>query len=58
MFVGIGLIFLPITVFTYSRINKKRAEFMNRVAEGLEKKPSPEELRALGDRAPDFRYIL
>ncbi|GAW01821.1 MFS general substrate transporter [Lentinula edodes] len=55
MFVGIGLIFLPITVFTYSRINKKRAEFMNRVAEGLEKKPSPEELRALGDRAPDFR---
>ncbi|KAJ3880401.1 MFS general substrate transporter [Lentinula edodes] len=40
------------------RINKKRAEFMNRVAEGLEKKPSPEELRALGDRAPDFRYIL
>ncbi|KAJ3808869.1 MFS general substrate transporter [Lentinula aff. lateritia] len=58
MFVGIGLIFLPITVFTYSRINKKRTEFMNRVAEGLEKKPSPEELRALGDRAPDFRYIL
>ncbi|KAJ3848506.1 major facilitator superfamily domain-containing protein [Lentinula lateritia] len=58
MFVGIGLIFLPITVFTYRRINKKRAEFMNRVAEGLEKKPSPEELRALGDRAPDFRYIL
>ncbi|KAJ3906230.1 MFS general substrate transporter [Lentinula edodes] len=58
MFVGIGLIFLPITVFTYSRINKKKAEFMKRVAQGLEKRPSPEELRGLGDRAPDFRYIL
>ncbi|KAJ4484452.1 MFS general substrate transporter, partial [Lentinula lateritia] len=58
MFVGIGLICLPITVVIYSRINKKRAHFMSRVADGLERKPSPEELRELGDRAPDFQYIL
>ncbi|KAJ3714646.1 MFS general substrate transporter [Lentinula guzmanii] len=58
MFVGIGLIFLPITVFVYTRINMKRAQFMDRVAQGLEKKPSPKELRELGDRAPDFKYIL
>ncbi|KAJ3924508.1 MAG: hypothetical protein NXY57DRAFT_908020, partial [Lentinula lateritia] len=58
MFVGIGLICLPITVIIYSRINKKRAHFMSRVADGLERKPSPEELRELGDRAPDFQYIL
>ncbi|KAJ3848507.1 major facilitator superfamily domain-containing protein [Lentinula lateritia] len=55
MFVGIGLICLPITVIIYSRINKKRAYFMSRVADGLERKPSPEELRELGDRAPDFQ---
>ncbi|KIK70108.1 hypothetical protein GYMLUDRAFT_187714 [Collybiopsis luxurians FD-317 M1] len=58
MFVAIGLIFVPITVFIYTRINKKRDEYMARVAEGLEKKPTADELRALGDRAPDFRYIL
>lgn len=58
MFVGIGLIALPIVVLTYRRINRKRAEFMDRVAEGLEKMPSPDELRALGDKSPDFQYIL
>ncbi|KAF9075372.1 MFS general substrate transporter [Rhodocollybia butyracea] len=58
MFVGIGLITLPIIVLMYKRINRKRAEFMDRVAEGLEKMPSPEELRVLGDKSPDFQYIL
>ncbi|KAJ3840338.1 MFS general substrate transporter [Lentinula raphanica] len=58
MFVGIGMILLPVTVFVYSRINLKRARFMERVAEGLEKQPSVKELRELGDRAPNFRYIL
>ncbi|KAJ3860105.1 major facilitator superfamily domain-containing protein [Lentinula novae-zelandiae] len=33
MFVGIGLICLPITVIIYSRINKKRAYFMSRVVD-------------------------
>jgi len=58
MFVGIGLIFVPILVFSYRRINRQRAEFMDREAEGLEKKPSAEELRALGDKSPDFQYVL
>ncbi|KAJ4466264.1 MFS general substrate transporter [Lentinula aciculospora] len=57
MFVGIGLISLPITVFAYSRINKKREEFLHRVEQGLERRPSPKELRELGDRAPDFRLF-
>jgi len=58
MFVAIGLIFVPITVATYKRINKRRAEFMARVAEGSEKKLSSDEIRALGDKAPDFVYTI
>ncbi|KAF5390065.1 hypothetical protein D9757_003779 [Collybiopsis confluens] len=58
MFVSFGLILVPVTVYTYTRINKKKDEFMARVAEGLEKMPSPDEIRALGDRSPDFKYIL
>ncbi|KAF5357517.1 hypothetical protein D9758_012490, partial [Tetrapyrgos nigripes] len=55
MFVGMGLVFLPIVVFIYARINRKR--------DVLEKKGggrvfTHEELRALGDRAPNFRYTL
>ncbi|KAK7438888.1 hypothetical protein VKT23_017814 [Stygiomarasmius scandens] len=54
MFVGIGLICVPLAVTIYKRINKKRD------MEALEGKKTytPAELRALGDRAPDFRYIL
>ncbi|THG98143.1 hypothetical protein EW026_g4006 [Hermanssonia centrifuga] len=57
MFVGIGMISLLIGVFTYKRINAQR--------EAQEKLMGPEgnvftveELRALGDRAPEFRYTL
>lgn len=58
MFVGIGLIFVPITVAIYKRINKRRAQFMARVAEGSEKLASPDEIRALGDKSPDFLYTI
>jgi MFS family permease len=58
MFVGIGLIFVPTTVAIYKRINKRRAEFMVRVAEGSEKPLSPDEIRALGDKSPDFLYTI
>lgn len=58
MFVGIGLIFVPITVITYRRINLKRAEVIARMVDGSEKKLSPDEIRALGDRAPDFVYTI
>ena len=56
MFVGIGLIVLPATVIAYKRINKQR-DFDMQVMGGVTKL-SPNELRELGDRAPDFRYIL
>ncbi|OCH84458.1 MFS general substrate transporter [Obba rivulosa] len=57
MFVGIGFIALPITVLLYRRINaaRDRAQ-LEAKANGITY--SPEELRRMGDRAPDFRYIL
>ncbi|KAG0692234.1 MFS general substrate transporter [Suillus ampliporus] len=59
MFVGIGLISLPIVVFLYKRINARRDAAERLVMERGEKvQYSDEELRELGDRAPDFRYTL
>ena len=57
LFIGIGLILTPAVAFTYMRINKRRDR---RVREDEERqiKYAPEELRRLGDRAPDFRYML
>ena len=57
MFVGIGLVSLPITVLTYRRINARRDAAMKDAAErGVEYTAG--ELRRMGDRAPDFRYTL
>ncbi|KAH9919548.1 major facilitator superfamily domain-containing protein [Fomitopsis serialis] len=57
MFVGIGFIFLPITVLAYKRANALRDKQQQEMEEkGI--KYSVEELRRLGDRAPDFRYTL
>jgi hypothetical protein len=55
MFVGIGFIFLPIVVILYKRINSKRERMMN--ADG---RPaySEQELKEMGDKAPDFRYTI
>ncbi|KAG0702235.1 MFS general substrate transporter [Suillus ampliporus] len=59
MFVGIGFIFLPIVVFLYKRINAQRDAAERLAMERGEKAQySDEELRELGDRAPDFRYTL
>ncbi|KAI0816946.1 MFS general substrate transporter [Trametes gibbosa] len=57
MFVGIGFVFVPITVLAYKRINARRDAL---VQESQEKgtRYTPEELRRMGDRAPDFRYTL
>ncbi|KAJ3551179.1 hypothetical protein NM688_g4859 [Phlebia brevispora] len=57
MFVGIGFITLPIAVVLYTKINARR----DQVQKDMEEKGirlSPEEIRELGDRAPDFRYII
>ncbi|KAH9835024.1 MFS general substrate transporter [Rhodofomes roseus] len=57
MFIGIGLVNLPILVGLYRWENAKRDEMQRAMAEkGIEY--SDEELRRLGDRAPDFRYTL
>ncbi|TFY51077.1 hypothetical protein EVJ58_g10754 [Rhodofomes roseus] len=57
MFVGIGLVFLPLTVLAYRSINKRRDLEQRRLDErGV--KYTVEELRRMGDRAPDFRYTL
>ena len=57
MFVGIGFIALPIVVLAYVRINARRDAAVKEAEEkGI--KLSPEQLRRLGDRAPDFRYTL
>ncbi|KAM5545391.1 hypothetical protein V8D89_001004 [Ganoderma adspersum] len=57
MFVGIGFIVLPIVVLSYKRINARRDALMKEANENGTKF-TPEELRRLGDRAPDFRYTL
>ena len=60
MFVGIGLITIPLTIFLYVTINKRREKYMDELGgqEGLAKKYSAAELREMGDRAPDFVYTL
>lgn len=55
MFVGIGLVTVPIVVLLYQHINASRARA---VAEGADKHLTPAEKRALGDKAPEFRYTL
>ncbi|KAH9919559.1 MFS general substrate transporter [Fomitopsis serialis] len=57
MFVGIGLVFLPLTVLAYKWVNKRR-DIEQRQLEERGVKYSDEELRRMGDRAPDFRYTL
>ncbi|KAH9835023.1 major facilitator superfamily domain-containing protein [Rhodofomes roseus] len=57
MFIGIGLVSLPITVLAYRRINARRDALQRELGEkgGIY---SADELRRMGDRAPDFRYTL
>lgn len=57
MFVGIGLTFLALTVIAYNIINKRRDAWQCELeARGV--RYSVEELRKMGDRAPNFRYTL
>ncbi|KAF9220039.1 MFS general substrate transporter [Gyrodon lividus] len=59
MFVGIGLITVPILVLLYKRVNASRDEAERlRLARGEKLQLSAQALRELGDRAPDFRYTL
>ncbi|KAJ6489526.1 MFS general substrate transporter [Mycena vitilis] len=59
MFVGIGMICVPIAVLTYTRINNRRDVLARDLEERGEKNIySRQELRRMGDRAPDFRYTI
>ena len=60
MFVGIGLICVPLTVAIYTIINKRRAKIVEQLGgpEGVLQRYTVAELRELGDRAPDFVYSL
>lgn len=58
-FVGMGLTLLPIMVFTYMRANAQRdAAQRDMEARGVKIEYSTEELRKMGNQAPDFRYTL
>ena len=59
MFVTIGLIVVPILVFLYRRINDARDQALRqRIERGEKSQYTIQQLRNLGDRAPDFRYTL
>lgn len=56
-FVGMGLVLVPVVMLAYTRANMRKDVKMREVEERREKY-APEELKRLGDRAPDFRYTL
>lgn len=57
MIVCIGMVVLPLTLVGYWRMMREKERVMKEAEErGL--RFAPEELRRLGDRAPDFRYTL
>ncbi|KAG8219182.1 MFS general substrate transporter [Butyriboletus roseoflavus] len=59
MFVGIGLVVVPILIVLYKRINDARDQASRqRIEQGGKLQFTIQELRDLGDRAPDFRYTL
>jgi hypothetical protein len=58
MYVGIGLVVLPIILFTYKRMNARGDAVMREAGEKGWLQYSDHELRRMGDRAPDFRYTL
>ncbi|KAL0565352.1 hypothetical protein V5O48_016671 [Marasmius crinis-equi] len=57
MFLGIGLTIVPIIAAAYYRINNRK-QMILRQEEEQGVKRSPGEIRAMGDRAPEFVYTL
>jgi hypothetical protein len=54
--VGMGLVVLPVIVIVYKRINARREAIMKEAGESGGLQYTGEELRRMGDKAPDFRY--
>ncbi|KAJ8091529.1 hypothetical protein PM082_024450 [Marasmius tenuissimus] len=57
MFIEIGLIVVPIVTLAHYCANRRK-ERVIREEEERGVKRSAEEIRAMGDRAPEFRYTL
>ena len=57
MFVGIGFVTLPMAVMVYTKVNSRRG-LLEREMVDKGVKYTPEDIRELGDRAPNFRYTL
>ncbi|KAH9846723.1 MFS general substrate transporter [Lenzites betulinus] len=57
---GMGLLFVPLTALVYWRGNARRDAVARRRAEesGEKREYTAEEVRAMGERAPGFRYTL
>jgi len=55
MFVAIGIIATVVATLVSHRVNRGREAALERGEKNLR---TPKELRAMGDRAPDFRYTL
>ncbi|KAM5545341.1 hypothetical protein V8D89_000954, partial [Ganoderma adspersum] len=56
-FVSMGLLLMPVLLYLYTRANVRKEAKLRQLDESGEKY-APEELRRMGDRAPDFRYTL
>ena len=56
MFVGIGFIASFIAIISYTHINRKRDQIQTET--GTRVTLTHQQLREMGDRAPDFRYTL
>jgi len=54
--IGMGFVVLPIIVTTYKRINARREVIMRKGEESGGLPYTDEELRRMGDKAPDFCY--
>ena len=52
-----GLLLMPVLLYLYTRANTRKEAKLRQLDERGEKY-APEELRRMGDRAPDFRYTL
>ncbi|KAK2463980.1 hypothetical protein APHAL10511_004031 [Amanita phalloides] len=57
MFVGVGMICVSIAVVSYKLVNRHRDELLRETL-GQGGSLDAEELMKLGDKSPDFRYVL
>lgn len=57
MFIGFGIVGVPVTVIAYRAINQRRERVLQGMLERGETL-SIAEIKRLGDKAPTFRYMI